>query len=177
MVDIKRQKQKEHDAKVRMQGAFVGAMAMLTALGGGMAINNAQKPAADFDTRGNSIEEVADFCDIDPRAIAIVNGLESDETADKIIMPEKLDIESDLAEVYTVEGSKFAYIIPKDYGISAEDIKEAFKIEDGVLKKYNDLSYDWATNDELEVHRGYKDYSSATVPYEGIRVPLKELNY
>lgn len=173
-VDIKRKHQKEHDAKLRKQGVIIGAVAMLQALGiGKLALN--QITPQEFDTMGNSIVEVADFCDVDPRAIALINGLEADEDVDKIIMPEKMDIENDLAEVYTYKGSKYAYIIPKEEGITAEELKEAFGIEDGVLRKYNDLSYSWGIDEDVEVHRGYRDYTGATIPYEGVRVPLSAL--
>jgi len=213
-VDIKRQKQKQRDKKNQMQGFILGATVMLAALTGGKAvINNALSPNADFDTKGNSIVEVADFCDIDPRAITLVNHIDEQTTIDKIVLPEKIDLleekinaleeelknstdsfdqselqdelkelkekqnlQNELAQVYVVDGSKYAYIIPNEEGISSEDLKEAFNIEDGVLRKYNDLSYTWETDDSVEVHQGYKDYTGAIIPYEGIKVPLKELN-
>lgn len=83
--------------------------------------------------------------------------------------------QDELAQVYVVEDGKYAYIIPNETGISSEDIKDAFGIEDGVLRKYNDLSYDWGVNEEVEVHQGYKDYTGSSIPDEGVKLPKDEL--
>lgn len=208
------ERQRQRDKKNQIKGFMAGISAALMITGGGKAaLDHISGPQENFDAQGKTVEQAADFCNVDPRAIILANSLESEnETIEDIILPQKYDVleedikdleetikkapqsekealeeqldellarqelQNSLAEVYVVEGGKFAYIIPLEKGISAEEIKSAFGIEDGVLKKYNDLSYEWGIDTTVDVHQGYRDYTGASVPYEGIRVPVKELN-
>lgn len=86
----------------------------------------------------------------------------------------KKDLQGELATVYVNEDGK-ALIVPNGY-VSCEDVKDAFGIKDGVIKKYNKekLSYSWGI-DDFE-GRGYKDYTGAKVPQSGIEIPLDKMN-
>ncbi len=86
----------------------------------------------------------------------------------------KKELQDELATVYINEDEK-ALIIPNGY-VSCEDVKEAFGIKDGVIKKYNGdkLGFTWGV-DDFE-GRGYKDYTGANVPRSGIEIPLDKIN-
>ena len=67
------------------------------------------------------------------------------------------------------------FIIPNSYGVSCEDLKEAFGIKDGVILKYNreELGYTWGVGGPEG--RGYRDYTGASVPRDGIEIPLSSI--
>lgn len=85
----------------------------------------------------------------------------------------KKDLQDEFATVYVNEDNK-ALIVPNGY-VSCEDVKHAFGIKDGVIKKYNQekLSYTWGIGGPEA--RGYKDYTDANVPLEGIEIPLDKM--
>lgn len=108
--------------------------------------------------------------------IESASGSELEELEEKLAeLKERKSIQDELAQVYVVEDGKYAYIIPNESGINSEELKDAFGIDDGVLRKYNDLSYDWGVDTNVEVHQGYKDYTNSTIPKEGVKVPQEEL--
>ena len=80
--------------------------------------------------------------------------------------------QEDMAQIYT--DGKWAYIVPNDYFTVTEDLKEVLGIKDGIIIKNNknQLNYKWGIDSD---GHGYKDYTFSTVPYSGIKVPLKEL--
>ena len=82
--------------------------------------------------------------------------------------------QDELATVYVNDNGK-VLIIPNDY-VSCEELKEAFGIKDGVIKKYNKdkLSYTWGVGGPEG--RGYKDYTGASVPKSGIEIPLSKID-
>lgn len=88
----------------------------------------------------------------------------------------KQEKQNELATVYVDSDGKYAYILPKESGIYAEDIKEAFGIKDGVIRNYNsNLEYSWGEDGTEDMPGYYKDYTYSTIPYEGIKVPFDSL--
>lgn len=81
-----------------------------------------------------------------------------------------------LATVYVDENGKYAYIIPTRGGISAETIKDAFGIKDGVIRTYNNLDFSWGVDGEGDTKGYYRDYTDSVVPSSGIRIPFDKLN-
>ena len=81
--------------------------------------------------------------------------------------------QDELATVY-VSDNKKVLIIPNDY-VSCEELKEAFGIKDGVILKYNreELGYTWGVGGPEG--RGYRDYTGASVPRDGIEIPLSSI--
>lgn len=77
-----------------------------------------------------------------------------------------------IGEIYIDEDGKFVYIVP-DKVTSAEGIKDAYGIKDGVLREYNDLDYTWGWDSEAPEHQGYKDYTESQT--SGVRVPADEI--
>ncbi len=104
----------------------------------------------------------------------------SDEKRDELterlaLLCDKQEAAYELGETYIDEDGKFVYIIPNEY-TSTETIKEIYGIKDGVLKEYNNLSYQWGINTEVDVHQGYKDYTGSKT--SGVRVPADKIgNY
>lgn len=85
------------------------------------------------------------------------------------------DCQHELAQTYLSPNGKYVYIIPNDYGIALEEIKEAFGIKDGVIRDYNNIEdYTWGITPEIGT--GYRDYTRSLTPYEGIKVPVDKLN-
>ena len=81
--------------------------------------------------------------------------------------------QDELATVYVNDNGK-VLIIPNDY-VSCEELKEAFGIKDGVILKYNreELGYTWGVGGPEG--RGYRDYTGASVPRDGIEIPLSSI--
>ncbi len=187
---------------------IIGALAATgIILGGSKIANNMQEPSPNFNAAGHTLEETAQWTDIDPRAISIANDIDNPNMAlDEIILPEVYDGLSDeissleekledntiteeeteqlkelkdkkeyqdsLASAYSLEDGT-VIILPNEYGVSGEEIKDAFGIKDGVLKENNDLYYSWEKDEE---GYGYKDYTGHSIPYSGVVVPECELN-
>ncbi len=211
----KEERRHARDKRNQIKGYIAGLATAITVLGsvyGGKAVvNSFSGPEENFDAQGRTVFEAANFCDVDPRAILLANGLsDENEIIDEIVLPEKYGVldeeiaeaekaaqqassdeelaqakeklseleerqarQDELAEVYVVEDGKFAYIIPKESGIDGEEIKSAFGIKDGVLRKYNSLPFEWGF--DKEIGEGYRDYTGQPIPYEGVRVPKDEL--
>lgn len=223
-LEIKRQRrqsaqrkaQAKHDRKVRAwANRGLGAILAASMIFGGSAIGDKlTAPHNNYNAQGHNVVEVAEWADVDYRAILLANGIKVNEMEDPledIILPEvyssfgdkiseleeKLDsdklsaekreeieteleglkakqqAQDELATVYVDEDGKYAYIIPNGH-CSAEKLKDAFGIKDGVLKQYNNLSYVWATDDPEYGY--YKDYTGASIPEKGVKVPYDELN-
>lgn len=101
-------------------------------------------------------------------------------------MQEVQALQSDIAKAYT-DGNYvyFQITLPQDetatdiqkqyeYGyINVEKFKDIFGIKDGVIRKYNDISYTWGSN---EFH-DYKDYTNSKL-YNGsiIKVPVSAIS-
>ena len=80
--------------------------------------------------------------------------------------------QEELATAYVDSDNKYVYLIPTDYNISVEDIKDAYEIPDEVLKYYNDIDFFWNSDGEGD---GYRDYRNARCPEEGIKVPYDKI--
>ncbi len=85
----------------------------------------------------------------------------------------KKELQDELVTVYINDDNE-VLMVPNNYA-SCEEVKEAFDIKDGVIKKYNEekLSYSWGV-DGFE-GRGYRDYTGAMVPSDGIVLPLDKI--
>ena len=99
----------------------------------------------------------------------------------------KKELQDSIAEVYS--DGKYVYFnlieLKKDAPDSAKEVyenstinvekfKEIFDIKDGAIKKYNDISYHWDSDDEG--YGGYKNYTSARlVAGDTIKVPLRSV--
>ena len=88
-------------------------------------------------------------------------------------LKEKQKEQEALGTTYIDEDGKFVYIVPNEV-TSTETIKDAYGIEDGVLREYNDLSYTWGWNPDVPEHNSYKDYTGSQT--SGVRVPADEIN-
>lgn len=77
-----------------------------------------------------------------------------------------------LGQLYMDEEGKFAYFVPNERGTSAEDVKDAFGIKDGVIRNHNDLDYSWGRDSEHPEYGAYRDYTGSSIPYKGIKIPL-----
>lgn len=101
------------------------------------------------------------------------SNLSSEERAeieDKIAQyKEKQQLQQSIANVYT--DGKYVYYtiidIPEDIGfsgINVEKFKDIFDIKDGALKKYNDIDYTWAFDEDAPPEdEGYRDYTVASL--------------
>ena len=92
------------------------------------------------------------------------------EIEDKIAeYKEKQQLQQSIANVYT--DGKYVYYtiidIPEDIGyssINVEKFKDIFDIKDGALKKYNDIDYTWAFDEDAPPEdEGYRDYTVASL--------------
>ncbi len=81
--------------------------------------------------------------------------------------------QDEMGEAYIDEDGKFVYIVPNET-VAAEAIKDAYGIEDGILKDYNNLSYTWGFDSNLPEDNGYRDYTSSRT--SGVRIPADEIN-
>ena len=115
-----------------------------------------------------------------------ISGLKERLEKDKLTSEERAELQEELdfltakqqeqeaiGASYIDEDGKFVYIVPNEV-ISAETIKDAYGIEDGVLREYNDLSYTWGWNPDVPEHNSYKDYTGSRT--SGVRVPADEIN-
>lgn len=85
---------------------------------------------------------------------------------------DKQALQKSIAAVYT-DGKYVYYTItdipeninPSGTGrINVETFKDIFDIEDGALKKYNDIDFVWAYDeDSAEYEKGYRDYTVGTL--------------
>lgn len=104
---------------------------------------------------------------------------------DKLTNEERLELQEELdflvskqqeqnaiSASFIDEDGKFVYIVP-DERTSAETIKDAYGIKDGVLKDYNDMDYVWGYDADAPEHKGFKDYTGAHT--SGVRVPADEI--
>lgn len=171
------QSNKKQSSGLTKAGIVAIPVGLLTSLL--MALNVAQtelpKVDTNFDANNHSVSDTAEFTGVDPKAIALANGVSLDDVVNDIVLPEKV-ASDERWTVYADEDEKLAYIIPEEHGILIEDVKKAYGIPDGVVAKYNDISYTWGSDDNSSETITYKDYSDSKIPYEGIVVPYDSTN-
>lgn len=171
------QSNKKQSSGLAKAGIVAIPVGLLTSLL--MALNVAQtelpKVNTNFDANNHSVSDTAEFTGIDPKAIALANGVSLDDVVNDIVLPEKVASDEKWT-VYADEDEKLAYIIPEEYGVSIEEVKDAYDIPDGIIAKHNDISYTWESEDSPSESITYKDYTKAKMPDKGIVVPYNSTN-
>lgn len=172
------QMKKEQKAKM-----FVAMLLSALTVGGSAAgINavqaNQKEPDAGFYTNNHSIVEVSDFTGTPSRVIMAANkNIDAGKNLpEKIVMPTKLEENSDNVDIYT--DGKYAYIEAL-HDISMEDLKNELGIGDGVIRNNNnDVSYTYASEHTASGDCvSYKDYTNSSAAKGNVvKVPIKELN-